>query len=293
MKNMDKIYIRNLEVFSNHGVFEEENVLGQKFVVSATLYTVTRKAGEEDNLSSTIHYAQVCHAIKDFMQMNTFQLIETVAEQLAKYLLIEIDNLRAITLEVKKPWAPIGLPLDYVSVEITRGWHTAYISLGSNMGDREMYLEDAVAMLEGDPGCEVVQVTPWIETEPYGMLDQEKFLNGCLELRTIYDPYKLLEVLHEIEAAAGRERKVHWGPRTLDLDILLYGDRVIDSKELIIPHVDMHNREFVLAPMSQLAPWRRHPLLHKSMKELYTELKARQAGNPLEEEREENKDDKE
>lgn len=282
MKNMDKINIRNLEVFSNHGVFEEENVLGQKFVVSATLYTTTRKAGEEDNLQDTIHYAQVCHAIKDFMQENTFQLIETVAEQLAKYLLIEFENLNAITLEIKKPWAPIALPLEYVSVEITRGWHTVYLSLGSNMGDREMYLEDAVATLEGDPCCEVVQVTPWTETEPYGMVDQDPFFNGCLELRTIYDPYKLLEVLHEIEAAAGRERKVHWGPRTLDLDILLYGDRIIDSKELIIPHVDMHNREFVLLPMVQLAPWRRHPLLHKSMKELYDDLLAKEAAKETE-----------
>lgn len=273
MKQMDKIIIKDLEVFSNHGVYEEENILGQKFIVSAELYTDTRSAGEEDNLFQTIHYAQVCHEIKEFMQEHTFQLIEAVAERLARHLLIEVEGLKSIRIEVKKPWAPIGLPVSYVSVEIERGWHTAYLSLGSNIGDRLMYLEDAVATLEGDRCCQVVQVTDWMETKPYGGVDQDDFLNGCMELRTIYDPQKLLDVLHEMENAAGRERKIHWGPRTLDVDILLYDDLIMDTRELVIPHSDMHNREFVLAPMVQLAPWKRHPLKHKSMKELYEELK--------------------
>lgn len=161
-------------------------------------------------------------------------------------------------------------------MKIHRGWHTAYLSLGSNMGDRNMYLEDAVATLESDRCCQVMQVTDWIETEPYGIVEQDNFLNGCMELRTVYTPRRLLEVLHDIENAAGRERKLHWGPRTLDLDILLYDDLVVDTRELMIPHVDMHNREFVLAPMVQIAPWRRHPLFHKTMKELYEELKQKQ-----------------
>ncbi len=272
MKKLDRIEIRDLQVFGNHGVLEEENVLGQKFLVSATLYTDTRKAGEEDSLVNTIHYGDICYVIRDFMRENTFQLIEAAAEHLARHLLIETEGLEAIDLEIKKPWAPIALPLDYVSVKISRGWHRAYISLGSNIGDRMMYLEDAVATLEADRNCQVIQVTDWIETKPYGGVEQEDFLNGCMELRTVYSPDKLLEVLQDIEQQAGRERKIHWGPRTLDLDILLYDDLVIDSKRLTIPHMDMHNREFVLAPMTQIAAWRRHPLFHKTMKELYEEL---------------------
>lgn len=272
MKYTDEIIIKDLEVFGNHGVLEEENTLGQKFLISATLFTSTRRAGEEDELLDTIHYGEVCHMIKEYVQETTFQLIEALAEHLARHMLIETQGLQAVTLEIKKPWAPIGLPLDYVSVKINRGWHTAYISLGSNMGDRNMYLEDAVATLELDTCCQVTQVTDWVETEPYGMVDQDNFLNGCMELRTIYTPEKLLDVLHEIENAAGRDQKIHWGPRTLDLDILLYDDLVLDTKELMIPHVDMHNRAFVLGPMTQIAPWRRHPLFHRTMKELYEEL---------------------
>lgn len=278
MKPTDKILINGLEVFGNHGVFEEENVLGQKFIVSAELRTRTRKAGETDELLHTIHYAEVCHTIEEFMQTHTFRLIEAAAEQLARELLTTYEGLESLLLEIKKPWAPIGLPLKYVSIQIERGWHTVYLSLGSNMGDKQMYLEDAVSTLEADPCCRVIQVTDWMETAPYGGVEQDDFLNGCMELRTIYDPDKLLEVLHEIEDAAGRERKIHWGPRTLDLDILLYDDLVIDTKELIIPHVDLHNRDFVLAPMTQIAGWRRHPLFHKTMKELYAELLAKTTG---------------
>lgn len=269
---MDTITIRELELFCNHGVFEEENILGQKFLVSAKLFLDLCPAGEDDELTHSVHYGEVCYMIKDFMEEHTFQLIEAAAEQLARHLLIEIERLEEVELEVCKPWAPIGLPLNNVSVCIRRGWHRAYLSLGSNMGDRLMFLEDAVATLEADPCCHVLDATEWMETEPYGEVEQEDFLNGCVELRTLYDPYKLLSKLHEIENEAGRERKVHWGPRTLDIDILLYDDQVISTKELTVPHADMHNRAFVLEPMAKLAPWKRHPLLHLTMKELLDEL---------------------
>ena len=137
---MDKIHIKDLEIFAKHGVFPEENVLGQKFLVSAVLYTETRGAGKTDDLTRSIHYGEVSHMIKAFMEENTFQLLETVAERLAEKMLLEIPLLKKVRLEIKKPWAPVGLPLDTVSVEIERGWHTACIALGSNMGDRERYL---------------------------------------------------------------------------------------------------------------------------------------------------------
>ena len=123
-------------------------------------------------------------------------------------------------LRSKKPWAPVKLPLKTVSVEIERGWHTAYIALGSNMGDRESYLNDAVTALDAVRGCSVKKVSRFIETPPYGVTDQDDFLNGCLELRTLLPPDELLEELHRIEKQAGRERILRWGPRTLDLDII-------------------------------------------------------------------------
>ena len=141
---MDQIQIKNLEVFAKHGVFPEENVLGQKFVISAALYTATREAGKTDDLTKSIHYGEISHWIKRFLEEHTYQLLETAAERLAEELLLQTERLERVRLQLQKPWAPIGLHLEAVSVEIERGWHTAYIALGSNMGDKKGYLEMGV-----------------------------------------------------------------------------------------------------------------------------------------------------
>ena len=170
--------------------------------------------------------------------------------------------------------APVGLPLETVSVEISRAWHTAYVALGSNLGDQEAYLKGAVQALAETRGCQVEKVSSFRDTAPYGYTQQGEFLNGCLRLRTLLPPLELLDRLHEIEQAAGRERKIHWGPRTLDLDMILYDGQVIDLPELTVPHRDMQNRDFVLYPMEEIAPWVRHPVLGKTMQELAEALRA-------------------
>ena len=264
---MDKIKIEKLEVFANHGVYPEENHLGQKFLISAVLYTDTRNAGKTDHLTASIHYGEVCQFMDSYMKQHTYQLIERAAETLAEELLLKFPNLQKIQLEIKKPWAPIGLPLKSVSVEIERAWHTAYIALGSNIGDKAGYLSNAVNDLNRLNGCRVTKISSWIETEPYGMVEQDTFLNGCLEMRTLLTPQELLDELHQIEKAAGRERNIHWGPRTLDLDIIFYDNLVIQTEDLCIPHVDMHNRRFVLEPLCEIAPYMRHPVYGWTMKE--------------------------
>lgn len=268
---MDKIHIKNLEVFAKHGVFPEENVLGQKFVLSAVLYTSTRKAGLSDDLTASIHYGEVSLMMKEFVEQNTFKLLETVAEQLAEKMLNEIPNLMEVQLEIKKPWAPVGLPLETVSVEIQRAWHDAYIALGSNMGDKKAYLKQAVQSLSAARGCRVEQVSDFLVTAPYGYTEQDDFLNGCLHLRTLLTPEELLETLHKVEQEAHRKREIHWGPRTLDLDIIFYDDLVLDTKDLHIPHIEMHKRDFVLKPLAQIAPWVRHPVIRKTVAELLEE----------------------
>ncbi len=269
---MDKIKIRNLEVFANHGIFPEENTLGQKFVISLTLYTDTRPAGKADDLLQSIHYGEVSQYAADFMKNHTYKLIETAAEKLAEGLLLDTPNLQAVTVELKKPWAPVGLPLDMVSVEITRSWHTAYIALGANMGEEKKYLDEAVKALDETEGCRVMKVADYIRTKPYGGVEQEDFLNSALKLETLLTPEELLEELHRIEAAAGRERIIRWGPRTLDLDIIFYDDLIMDTEDLHIPHVEMHLRDFVLIPMNQIAPYMRHPVLNKTVAQLRGEL---------------------
>lgn len=141
-------------------------------------------------------------------------------------------------------------------------------------------MEKAMEALRADAKCRVLRVSPWIETKPYGGVEQEDFLNGAVEMDTLYTPAMLLEKLHETEHAQGRERKIHWGPRTLDLDILLYDDLILHTKDLTLPHMDMHNRCFVLEPLVQIAPYAIHPVLHKSVRQLYEELTAgREAGD--------------
>ena len=269
---MDKISIRGLEVFANHGVFKEENVLGQKFIVNAELVCDTRSAGKEDNLEKSVNYAEVCNLITKVMRNNTFKLIEAAAENIAEKILLEYDLIREVTITLKKPWAPIMMSVDTVEVSITRKWHRAYIALGSNMGDSKGHLDGAVKELDADKYCRVKKVSEFIVTEPVGGVEQDDFLNGCLGLETLYTPYELLDFLHKIEQAHNRERIVHWGPRTLDLDIILYDDVVMYEDDLIIPHIEMENREFVLKPLCEIAPYIKNPVNGKSIKQLLSEI---------------------
>lgn len=268
----DKIHIKNLEIFANHGVFAEENRLGQKFLISLTMYLDTRTPGKTDDLTVSIDYGEVSSFMTGYMKEHTFKLIEAAAENLCEALLLRYPLLKGVTLELKKPWAPVGLPLETVSVEITRFWHYAYIALGSNMGDKKAYLDGAVKALEQTPGCIVEKVSTYIVTEPYGGVEQDDFLNGCLLLKTLMQPQELLCRLHEIEQEAHRERIIRWGPRTLDLDILMYDDEIVESDDLIIPHAEMHLRRFVLEPLAEIAPGKLHPILGKTARQMLKEL---------------------
>lgn len=268
----DKIQIKNLEVFANHGVFPEETRLGQKFLISLVMYLDTRRAGKSDDLEKSVNYGEVSSFMTAYMKEHPCKLIEAAAEKLAEELLLRYPLLEGITLELKKPWAPVGLPLETVSVEITRFWHKAYLGLGSNMGDKKGYLDQAVKALDETRGCKVKKVSSYLVTEPYGGVEQDDFLNACLLLRTFLPPQELLERLHEIEQAAHRERVIRWGPRTLDLDILLYDDEILETEDLVIPHVEMHLREFVLKPLCEIAPNKRHPIYQKTVAQLATEV---------------------
>lgn len=265
---MDQIKIKDLEIFANHGVFPEETKLGQKFLVSCTMFVDTRKAGTTDDLDASVHYGLVSHLIKKEMEEHTFKLIEAVAEHLAEAVLLYDDKIQKVEIEVKKPWAPVGLPMDTVAVSITRSWHEAYVAIGSNMGDKKAYIDRAIEGLRQTPNCKVEKVSTIIETAPYGGVEQDVFLNGAMKVKTLLTPHELLDRLHELEQEAKRERLVHWGPRTLDLDILFYDDLVLEEDDLCIPHVDMQNRDFVLRPMNEIAPYKRHPVYGKTMKEM-------------------------
>lgn len=269
---MDKIIIDNLKVYAHHGVYKEENENGQNFYINAVLYTDTRKAGMEDRLELATNYGEVCQFIHQFVRGNLFKLIETLAEKLAEAILIEFRLIDEVQIEIRKPEAPIGLEFESVSVEIARKWHTVYLATGSNIGDKKKHIKDAITSISADNKCRIIKTSELVRTTAYGEVEQDEFLNGALMIKTLYTPEELLKKLHEIEAAAGRERDLHWGPRTLDIDIIFYDDIVMYTDDLQIPHEDMQNRDFVLEPLSQIAPYVVHPVLGKTVVQLYEEV---------------------
>lgn len=268
----DKINIEELEVYAHHGVYPEEQEKGQLFYVNATLYGDIYQAGITDELEFSTDYGKVCHFITEWMQTHTCKLLEAVAERLAEAILCEFPLIEEIELEIRKPQAPIGLPFGSVSVEIRRGWHRVYLSIGSNMGDREAFIRNALDALNSKSHTKICKISDLLITKPYGGVEQEDFLNGAVELKTLLSPKKLLAMLHELEQAAGRERTLRWGPRTLDLDILFYDKLVYEDDELVIPHIDLQNRYFVLKPLSEIAPNYRHPLIGQTVSRMLEEL---------------------
>lgn len=144
----------------------------------------------------------------------------------------------------------------------------AYIGIGSNLGDRIGYCLKAVEMMKGISDFQFIGCSDWYLTRPVGVIKQDWFVNGAASLSTHISAQDLLNRLLEIEKSLGRVRSEHWGPRVIDLDLLLYGDAVIQEGTLKVPHPFMHLRRFVLVPMAQLAPNEVHPLLGSTMSEL-------------------------
>ncbi|MBI5849029.1 MAG: 2-amino-4-hydroxy-6-hydroxymethyldihydropteridine diphosphokinase [Nitrospirae bacterium] len=146
-----------------------------------------------------------------------------------------------------------------------------FIGIGSNLGNRQENCLEAIRLLK-NRGVKVTKQSSMIETEPWGVTEQPHFINLAIEAGTDLGPEEFLLLLKNIERAMGREKTAHWGPRVIDLDILLYDDRIIDSADLKIPHPHRHERDFVLVPLMEIAPEKIHPVMNKRISELKTQL---------------------
>ena len=254
----------------------EEKVNPQRFLFTVKVDTDFALAESTDDLDNTVSYSAVKKVVKKVAEENSFDLIETLAMRVCKAVILSFPLAQKVSVKVKKPDAPMSGNFDYVAVETSLCWTEVYLSLGSNEGDRHAYLDLAVKMLEEDDNFKEIVESKRIETEAYGGVATGEFVNSCVRAKTLYSPQELLAKIGEIERAGDRVRTVHWGDRTLDVDIIFFGDEVIGENNLCVPHPDMQNREFVLAPLIDLCPNKVHPLLKKRVSELYFALTTKQ-----------------
>ncbi|MDE0482612.1 MAG: 2-amino-4-hydroxy-6-hydroxymethyldihydropteridine diphosphokinase [Candidatus Poribacteria bacterium] len=150
--------------------------------------------------------------------------------------------------------------------------HSAYIGFGSNIGDRLSYIENAIHALSEAEGITLQKISSLYETEPVGDEAQAQFLNGVIAIKTGLSAHTLLQTLKQIETTVGRQHRARWGPREIDLDILIYGDICLRTPNLVIPHPEMHLRRFVLVPLAEIAPGVVHPVFNKTIQTLLERL---------------------
>lgn len=150
---------------------------------------------------------------------------------------------------------------------------TVFLGLGSNRGDRKKNILKAIELLKKS-GQKVLRLSSLRETKPYGYKKQKKFLNAAVKLKTKLLPSELLELCKKIETKIGRTKSFRWGPRVIDVDILFFGKKIIKNKKFTIPHIDLHNRNFVLSSLMEIAPNFVHPVLKKRVSEMYSALKS-------------------
>lgn len=150
---------------------------------------------------------------------------------------------------------------------------SCYLGLGSNLGNKQKYITDAIDLISLLESTEVKRTSTLIATEPYGKIDQPDFLNCVIEVETNLEPKLLLRKCLEIEDQLGRVREEKWGPRTIDIDLLICKDRIINSELLVLPHPELHKREFVLISLNELCPDLVHPVLNKKIENIFMEIK--------------------
>ena len=257
----DVIEINGIRAVTIVGALPHEREIPQPLRIDLSFEVDLRDAGSSDELGDTVNYGLVADRVVAAVEESKDVLLERLVARIADEVLA-FDRVEAVTAKLTKLRPPIAVDASDTAVKIRRTRaeaqipphtvHTAYVALGSNLGDRLGFLRLGVAGLGN-----VTAMSDVYETDPVGgPEDQGPFLNMVVEVETSLDPFALLRRCQLIEAEAMRQRVVHWGPRTLDVDIVLFDGVMMESEDLTIPHPRYAERRFVLAPLADIAPSR-------------------------------------
>lgn len=265
---MNEINLRGVKVSACHGVLESEKISPQLFVFDVVISCDITSAAISDRVEDTVNYAEVASLVSDYCKNNSFNLIERLAYGAAMLIANRYKIARAVSVTVHKPQAPVPIPFEDVSVTATVERNTVILSLGSSCGEREQILNGAIERLKNEDGLKVKKVSSFIHTPPYGGVAKNEFINCALSADCLLSPRQLLNLLHKVEGEFGRQRLKRWDDRTLDIDIVFFGNKIISEEGLCIPHPDYFNRPFVLIPVREIAPDFVCPLLHKRISDI-------------------------
>lgn len=260
MHRADRITLTGVTAYGHHGVLEHERRDGQEFVVDLVLTLDLSGAAATDELGRTVNYAEVAAEVVEVVQGEPHDLIETVAGLVAERVLAR-PLVEAVEVTVHKPQAPVGVPFGDVAVTLVRERDVpVVIALGANLAEPRRAVQAAIGRLRRQRGLRAVRPSPLFLTDPVGGPEQPDYVNAVVLARTRLTAGSLLRALHRIEEDFGRTRDVRWGPRTLDLDLVQYGEpgtateQRSDDPALLLPHPRAHERAFVLLPWQAVAP---------------------------------------
>ncbi|OKL54185.1 hypothetical protein BSZ39_05550 [Bowdeniella nasicola] len=258
----DAITLTGITAHAHHGVFAEEKHNGQTFIADVTYWLDTRPAARGDDLDETVSYAEVAEAVADALVRGSLDLIETLAENIARRVLA-FEQVDKVEVTIHKPQAPIAVTFSDVTLTITRtraslipaGERDVVFGLGGNIGDVPAQLRQAIKQLRAELG--EVEVGPLVRTTPVlaeGQASQPDYYNTVVIARSRLAASELLDLAHRIEAAIGRVRHERWGERTIDIDLIDISRFCSDDPILTIPHPRAARRAFVLVPYVKLRP---------------------------------------
>ncbi len=276
---MFKIIVKNLNLFGYHGVKESEKENGQNFRFNIEILLGNSDFPDTDDLEDTLNYSGVIELIKDINSSRSFNLLETLSKTIAGRIMEMSSLVERVIVKIEKTSPPIKENLESVGIEcvldrrnlknsgkisdkndsgseLESGEVDVYMSLGSNIGNKENNLRKAVELINRNPNINIIKVSSIYETEPMYLKDQDYFYNIVLlaKVNSKISPFEMLGFLKGIEFGSGGKKDKRYGPRIIDIDLLYYGEMFIDSDFLTIPHPGIEERKFVLVPLSEITP---------------------------------------